>query len=161
MAIIKDYAAFNVWVNKAYIDWLSQADSTQFHREVESSFNTIAKTVMHLWNAEYGWLNTLLEQPWGDMPGKSFVGTHQEMLAAWLKTSEALSAHVQQLTDEQIGRVLTRSDGAYLGTAEEIMLHVFNHATYHRGQLITMGRQVGLDNPPRADYIYYIGERQR
>lgn len=38
----------------------------------------------------------------------------------------------------------------------DIILHVFNHATYHRGQLITMGRQVGLTLPPRTDYIYFL-----
>jgi uncharacterized damage-inducible protein DinB len=161
MAIIQDYAAYNLWANKAYVAWLSPADSSQFHKEVESSFNTLAKTVAHLWNAEHGWLNTLQEQPWGDPPSKTFEGNHREMLAAWLVTSERLAQHVQQLSDEQIAKVFTRNDGSYLGTAEEIMLHVFNHATYHRGQLITMGRQVGLQNPPRADYIYYIGEQQR
>lgn len=160
MPIIKDFAAYNLWANRAYVAWLGSADSSQFHREVESSFNTLAKTVVHLWNAEHGWLNTLLEQPWGDPPSKTFEGNHQEMLAAWLVTSEQLARHVQQLSDEQIARVLTRNDGSYLGTAEEIMLHVFNHATYHRGQLITMGRQVGLQSPPRADYIFYIGEKR-
>lgn len=58
-------------------------------------------------------------------------------------------------------KVFTRSDGAYLGKAQEIMPRVFNHATYYRGQLITMGRQVGLQNPPRADYIYHIAEKNR
>jgi len=161
MAIIKDFAAYNLWANRAYVAWLSSADSSQFHQDVESSFNTLAKTVVHLWNAEHGWLNTLLEQPWGDPPSKIFEGNHREMLSAWLVTSEQLARHVQHLSDEQIAKVLTRNDGSYLGTAEEIMLHVFNHATYHRGQLITMGRQVGLQNPPRADYIFYISEQHR
>jgi uncharacterized damage-inducible protein DinB len=161
MAIIKDFAAYNLWANRAYVTWLNSADSSQFHQHVESSFKSLAETVVHLWNAEHGWLNTLLDQPWGDPPSKTFEGKqHQEILSAWLLTSEALANHVQQLSDEQIARVFTRKDGSSLGTAAQIMLHVFNHATYHRGQLITMGRQVGLQNPPRADYIYYISEQQ-
>ena len=159
--IVRDYTEYNLWVNRAYTAWLGSADSSQFHREVESSFNTLAKTVIHLWNAEHGWLNTLMEQPWGEPPGQTFEGSHQDMLAAWVATSEQLAAYVRQLPNEQIGKVFTRSDGAYLGTAEEIMLHIFNHASYHRGQLITMGRQVGLQNPPRADYIYYIAQKNR
>ncbi|MFN2424735.1 MAG: DinB family protein [Cryomorphaceae bacterium] len=31
-----------------------------------------------------------------------------------------------------------------------------NHSTYHRGQLVTMGRQAGLSTPPQTDYIFYV-----
>ncbi|MFN4080238.1 MAG: DinB family protein [Saprospiraceae bacterium] len=157
MRIVKDFADYNLWANRAYAAWLGSADSSLFHQELESSFNTLAKTVAHLWNAERGWLNTLAERPWGDPPSVTFEGAPKEMLAAWLETSEQLADFVRQLPDEQMTKVYNRSDGAYLGTAEEIMLHVFNHATYHRGQLITMGRQLGLPSPPRSDYIFYIG----
>jgi len=34
----------------------------------------------------------------------------------------------------------------------DLMTHVVNHATYHRGQLTTMLRQVGA-TPPATDFV--------
>ena len=41
----------------------------------------------------------------------------------------------------------------------DVLHHVLNHSTYHRGQLITMGRQLGIQNPPSTDYIFWARER--
>ncbi|MCW3088046.1 MAG: hypothetical protein JWQ78_1432, partial [Sediminibacterium sp.] len=38
---------------------------------------------------------------------------------------------------------------------KEILLHLFNHGTYHRGQLVTLLRQVGVEEIPRTDYIEF------
>ena len=37
----------------------------------------------------------------------------------------------------------------------EILLHLTNHGTYHRGQLVTMLRQIGVEKIPQTDYILY------
>ncbi len=35
----------------------------------------------------------------------------------------------------------------------QVLLHLFNHQTYHRGQLVTMLRQLGVDKIPSTDFI--------
>ncbi|MDQ6763781.1 MAG: hypothetical protein M3015_14295, partial [Bacteroidota bacterium] len=37
----------------------------------------------------------------------------------------------------------------------EMLVQVFNHQTFHRGQLITMMRQNGIDKLPATDFIVY------
>jgi uncharacterized damage-inducible protein DinB len=37
----------------------------------------------------------------------------------------------------------------------EVVMHVFNHSTYHRGQLVTMMRQLGENNLPQTDFIHF------
>jgi len=37
----------------------------------------------------------------------------------------------------------------------QMLQHVFNHATYHRGQLVTMLRQLGQDKIPDTDFYTY------
>ncbi|MGZ3851281.1 MAG: DinB family protein [Flavisolibacter sp.] len=34
-----------------------------------------------------------------------------------------------------------------------MLLHAFNHGTYHRGQLVNMLRQLGVDKIPGTDFI--------
>lgn len=157
--IIQDYAAYNVWANERYVTWLQGASEAMFRKEMESSFNSLFKTVAHLWNAEHGWLNTLKSESWGTPPGVGFEGSSEELMQGWLSSSYALLEWVSQRKESDLKAEYFRAEGKRIGTAEEILLHVFNHATYHRGQLITLGRQLGLTQPPRADYIYYIQER--
>lgn len=153
---MKEYARYNLWANERYVEWLMQATDEQMTREVESSFNSLRKTVAHLWNAEYGWLRTLKELPWGTAPANEFQGSTKEFLEAFLETSREFVGYVESLSEDDFKKAYTFSSSDKTTTAEQIMLHVFNHATYHRGQLITMGRQIGLKNPPRADFIYYV-----
>ena len=37
----------------------------------------------------------------------------------------------------------------------QVLLHLFNHQTYHRGQLVTMFHQLGITNIPATDFIKY------
>ena len=41
----------------------------------------------------------------------------------------------------------------------EMLMHLFNHQTYHRGQLITMLRQTGETNIPNTDLIAYLRKK--
>nr|MBS0038091.1 DinB family protein [Saprospiraceae bacterium] len=154
--LLKNYASYNRWANEQFVKWLSGASEEQFYREVESSFNSLEKTLLHLWNAEYGWLQTLKGNPWGDPPGRDFEGSMEELFEGFLSTSVEFENFVHQMSEEELAGYRTLGRDGKATAVEGIILHVFNHATYHRGQLITMGRQVGLSDPPRSDYIYYI-----
>jgi uncharacterized damage-inducible protein DinB len=37
----------------------------------------------------------------------------------------------------------------------QVLVHIFNHGTYHRGQLVTMLRQLGVEKIPQTDYIVW------
>lgn len=37
----------------------------------------------------------------------------------------------------------------------EFILQIVNHSTYHRGQIITIGRNVGLIDAPMTDFNVY------
>jgi len=154
--LLKNYATYNRWANERFVEWLRGASEEQMEMEIESSFNSLKKTLLHLWNAEFGWLSTLKGESWGSPPGRDYEGSLDELFEGFLTTSRAFEDFVLGLEQETYreGRPLG-SDGVPT-TVEDIVLHVFNHATYHRGQLITLGRQAGLTQPPRTDYIYFI-----
>ena len=38
--------------------------------------------------------------------------------------------------------------------------HVFNHATYHRGQLINMLRQLGVEKVPQTDFSFWVQNKK-
>lgn len=153
---IKKMAAYNTWANQQFVQWLSLADSTQWHMNIQSSYNTLELTLRHLWNAEHGWLSILKKMPWQMAVESDHSLTQADMLEGFIKTSLELQHFVESMGEEEL--LVTRNIGKENKpvAVADIILHVFNHATYHRGQLITMGRQAGLGDPPRTDLIYFL-----
>lgn len=153
---LKTYASYNRWANEQFVTWLSGASEEQLFRDVESSFNSLEKTLLHLWNTEHFWLQTLEGEPWGYPLGRDFEGSPEELFEGWLDTSRNFENFVRAMSEEELAGDRSLGKDREPTAVEAIVLHLFNHATYHRGQLITIGRQMGLTDPPRTDYIYYI-----
>ena len=154
--MIRKYTAYNLWANQQLAEWLKNTDESLFDKEVESSFPSLRQTVAHIWNAEAGWLNYIRDLPWGEAPSKTFEGSINEMLDSWLNTSADFDGHVRKMSEKDLYSEKPDTKGNGKTAYIDMIHHCMNHSTYHRGQLITMGRQLGLQNPPRTDFIYYI-----
>lgn len=153
---IKKLAEYNNWANEQLAAWLRNADSTQWDMHIQSSFSTINLTVRHLWNAEQGWLSTLKNEPWIVAINYEANLDKSEILEGFMKTSLEFHHFVQNMKEKSLNETRKIGKNEKEVILSDIIQHVFNHATHHRGQLITMGRQAGLVNPPRTDYIYFI-----
>lgn len=155
-SLLKKKAEYNTWANLQIANWLKQADSIQWNKNIESSFSTLELTIRHLWNAEFAWLTSLKNETWRSAIEAESAMAMGEILQEFITTSTEFERFVQSMEDNdfldtrKIGK-----DGTLISLAD-IIQHVFNHTTYHRGQLITMGRQAGLSTPPRTDYIYFL-----
>lgn len=156
---LKSYSSYNLWANEEVVKWMKTATEEQLHKEIESSFNSLIKTTLHMWFAEHGWLSTLNNENWGQPENHSPESSSAEILRGFIETSKAFKTFVHELNEENMNKTLTIGQNKNTVHVRDIVLHVFNHATYHRGQIITLGRQAGLENPPRTDYIYFINLR--
>jgi uncharacterized damage-inducible protein DinB len=154
-SLLYRYAAYNHWANERMAEWFMNQDEKTMNMEIESSYKSLNATIKHIWGAEHGWLQVLKQEPWDNTLIKEFNGNTKDLMEAWLRSSKAFKDYVFSLDKEQINGTRKASQGRDF-SVEEIIHHTMNHSTYHRGQLITMGRQAGLQQPPRTDYIYYI-----
>jgi uncharacterized damage-inducible protein DinB len=159
--LIKKYAAYNLWANQQLAAWLEKAPDGAMEMNIESSFNTLRKTVVHIWNAEYLWLRVLQEEAIEPIPGNTFTGSDSALLSSWLAASDAFHLYVSGLDDQALSAFRNRSKPGEELAVRDIIQHTLNHSTYHRGQLITMGRQAGLGTPPRTDFIHYVRLNQK
>ena len=83
-----------------------------------------------------------------------FTGSFNEMVDTLAKQSQQFKDWVDNATETQLVHVF-----AFIRNKEQIKMpvyqmlqHVFNHATYHRGQLVTMLNQLGADKIPATDF---------
>ncbi len=138
---------------------------TQEEREavVPSSFPSILATLAHIVGVEWVWFRRWLgESPksmpaWVDPPDPP---TLMELRVQLATIEEERAAFLASLTDADLEGVVSyrAPDGlAFSHPLGQLIRHVVNHSTYHRGQLATQLRQLG-QTPPSTDFTKYIRE---
>lgn len=154
------YVEYNVWANKGIADFLKDKDQHLLDREIISSFSSIRKTIFHLADGQYVWLSRLKGISPMEWPSKN------------MKPEDAIPSLVNTSTDYALlctgkpetfwSEIITFNamDGTeYKESVGNITMHLMNHSTFHRGQLVTMFRQVGFEGKmPRTDLIAYLRE---
>lgn len=155
--ILLQYARYNIWANNLIIDAMLKLRPEAIDAEVVSSFPSVRKTVYHTWGAEYVWVQRLQRAPHPVWVPAAFTGSFEEACSRWQQSSQQLLSVIEsagELTDKIDYQDLKLN--AHSSRMCDMLLHVFNHGTYHRGQLVTMLRQLGVQEIPSTDLINYV-----
>jgi len=158
---ILEYAAYNVWANETICSVISTLTDEQFEKEIVSSFSSIRKTVLHLWDAHLVWINRLEGVSLKAFPSESFLGTNEEIITGLISSSKKLKDLTESYDEDalqSIKKYATFKGGIVTSSLYQVLAHVFNHSTYHRGQLVTMLRQLGIMDIPKTDLIFFYRE---
>ena len=159
-------ATFNVWANKKIMDFISgHINDSIADKEIPSSFPSIRKTVYHIWDAENIWLERLRGYSPKEFVSLNFKETFSEGLEKFSENSNMLHSFLFGKDDSYFDGMVsyTHTSGKfYSQRIDDVLTHVFNHGTFHRGQLITMFRQLGINNGiPETDFIEYCREKEQ
>lgn len=156
--LLMQYSAYNAWANKTLADRISSLADEIIAKEMNSSFGSIFKTVLHLMDVESIWWQRLKLQEHVLWPGKTFAGSFQELAAELLSLSKQWNEWITEATEPQINHVFGYQSSKkefFKQPVYEMLLHLFNHQAFHRGQIVTMLRQNGVDKIPATDFIVY------
>jgi uncharacterized damage-inducible protein DinB len=156
--LLGSYAAYNYWANQEIIKKILALSKEQQQFEVKSSFSSLQATIIHLWDAESIWWQRMKLQENIIVPSLSFHPNMQEAVNGLLQQGKDWMEWVQQASQVQLEHVF-----AYRNSKKEqfkqpmwqMLLHMFNHGTYHRGQMVTILRQLGEEKLPPTDYIHF------
>ena len=156
--ILTDYAAYNLWANERLLKVVLGLDENTQQQVVASSFPGLYATFLHIWDAESIWWQRIKLHEQIIVPSKSFNPNMQEVANGLINQSKQWSEWVQHATVPQLEHVF-----AYLNMKQEYckspiwktVLHVVNHGTYHRGQIVTLLHQVGVSKIPETDYFVW------
>ncbi len=126
---------------------------------IENSFPSIRKTVLHILSAERSWLARMQEDQAKNGKMQDDFSLTKEVFSALVKTSTEFADFVQEQEGDFFNKELSYQtwDGSAWSMHPKIMIHhCMNHSTYHRGQLITLARQLGItEGVPSTDMLYY------
>jgi len=156
--ILETCTSYNLWANKIITKLLS-TNSSLLDKEVKSSFPSLRKTIYHIWSAEEVWHRRLHGESLDSLPepGKDF--------SAFTKQLDIRSRSFIELTKKKDEVYFSLSNSykdirgnSHINMHWEMIMHCMNHSTYHRGQIITLLRELGATEIPGTDMIAYIRE---
>ena len=92
-----------------------------------------------------------------------FTGDMKELSNNFLYQNRQWSEWVNNANDHQLQHVFQYQNfkgEQFKQPIYQMLLHVFNHGTYHRGQLVNMLRQLDVEKIPSTDFIAWSRRRR-
>lgn len=153
-AYLLDLASYNIWANHKAMDWLQQINDAQWEQVVTSSFSSVRQTALHIASAEKIWIDFWTASATPVFISGTFTGSKEELIAIWEKASTGMKAFLVSYPETALMAPIAfrypRGGEAQLPFAHTFS-HIINHSTYHRGQLVTLLRQVGFTDLSSID----------
>ena len=141
-------AAYNRWVNAQIYDAVGALSEDERRRPMGHAFGSLHATLTHLIVGDRLWLQRFRGQPAKlPPPGEELFPDFAALRAARLETDAEIDAWAATLDEAFADRqfsfrsIVYNRDRTTPGWA--IVLHFFNHQTHHRGQVMTLLRQLG------------------
>lgn len=152
---------YNQWADQRILDACAALTNDQFTRDLGSSFRSVRDTLAHLYGAEWIWN----ERIHGRSPSAHPLGNAFPDLAAARAKLEEMDRYyldyVSKLTPQDLERVFhykTATGQEFSNPLWQTLHQLSNHATYHRGQVTTLLRQLGA-KAVSTDLIVFYRER--
>ncbi|RST71979.1 damage-inducible protein DinB [Siminovitchia acidinfaciens] len=154
---------YHVWANKLVIQHLRQLPNKAYKETVKSVFTSIHDVMIHLYTVDMIWLGTMKGNRFQDTI-KEIERRKSEVSGASLDELEVfydeLSSEFYDFLGEQqdLEQTIVAEHPQY-GQCEfvlaDLIHHVVNHGTYHRGNVSAMLHQQGKKGVP-TDYVFFL-----
>lgn len=156
--ILVQLSAYHLWANSLLLDAINPLPEERQKQEVPSSFSSLFKTVLHMLDAESIWWQRMKLQERMIIPSESFSGNMKELSNHLLNQNRQWHKWIMNANEHQLQHVFHYQNSKreqFKQPIYQMILHVFNHGTYHRGQLVNILRQIGIEKVPQTDFIIW------
>jgi uncharacterized damage-inducible protein DinB len=152
---------YHYWARDRLMQAVEQLTPEQLSLRIESSFPSVRDTLVHLWGAEVIWLGRWEGHSPTELPGGDDLADLASIARAWAEEEGKLRALLERLGEDGVVRTMEYRmfDGkAYVQPFWQMLLHLVNHGSYHRGQVTTMLRQLAVQPPKQMDFSAFCRE---
>jgi uncharacterized damage-inducible protein DinB len=158
LAEVRELFAYNAWANRECFAALERVAPEAYFRDLQSSHGGLHGTLCHIVWAEELWLHRWLKRPNPAVPQGKDLTTLVAARDRWEAIEAERLVFLAGCDAARLaGSVAVRpsSGGEYVHTFPQMFRHVVDHSSYHRGQLITLLRQVGVTPPSPGLILFY------
>jgi uncharacterized damage-inducible protein DinB len=159
--VLRTHLDYTAWASQLLLDAAAELSEEELNRDFGTSDRSVLGTLAHVFAADRVWLYRLAG---GENPG--FISDADRDLAVlqndWPAIHERWRIWAAELSDEAAQAPLEYrdlKDNPYRQPIWQLVFHVVNHATHHRGQVAGFLRAMGK-TPPAVDLIYYYRQSE-
>ncbi len=157
---IRSLYGYNRWANDRILTACRSLSLTELTFDLRTSHTSVRGTLVHTLWGEWIWFRRWLgESPRVILDEKKFVDVDM-IHSHWRELDLEREQFIDSLTEEHLRSIFGYENlkGEHWEYSyEHAMQHVVNHSTYHRGQVVTMLRQLGHE-PPSTDFLMFFDE---
>lgn len=159
VATLKELFDYNYWARDRQLEACRSLTPEQLLRPLGSSFSSLRDTLAHLVGVEWIWHErwrghspTLVE---AKAYGSDTFPTLEVIRERWQGVERDIRKFLGRLREEDLPRPLTYTNTKgeqWTYPVWQVLFHLVNHQTYHRGQVSTLLRQLGAQ-PVEVDFL--------
>ena len=155
LPVFREEIDHNYWARDCQLAACAPLTAEQFLRPVGGSFPSLRDTLAHMLAVEWIWLERWKgRSPKTLIPASEFPSV-EAMVERWGAVERDLREYLAGLDEEALARPLpvvsTRGE-QWTYPLWRMVAHLLNHQSYHRGQVTTLLRMLGVQ-PPRVDFL--------
>jgi uncharacterized damage-inducible protein DinB len=158
---IRRLVAYNEWANSRMLEAAAALTVDRFTRKLGSSFSSIRDTLGHIIGVEWVWLRRWKGESPRDTPGWMATAEVGTLRAELGKIERERAVFLDSIDDVDLQRRIAYTNfkgERWEYSLGDMLLHLVNHSTYHRGQVVTLLRLVGA-NAPATDLLLFNDEQ--
>lgn len=151
------FASYNRWANARLFEAALAVNEAAYRRDVGAFFKSLHGTLNHLLLTDRLWMKRLTGE--GDHPEQLDAIIHDDRLqlaSARADEDERIIRYVTSLDESAISssfEYATTSGKTFKQTRAEVLAHLFNHQTHHRGQAHAIVSICTGGEPPPLDLL--------
>jgi len=157
---VRTHIRYSGWASRKVLEAALALSPEDRARPMKVSHESIAKTLAHIYFGDAIWYSRIAD-PSYPVPPHDALPSLDFVVEEWPRLQTKWEAWADAATDAEIARQVpfkSRFVGNAGLPAWQIVMHVVNHGTLHRGQIVGMLRQLGV-NPPATDIVFYYYEQ--
>jgi uncharacterized damage-inducible protein DinB len=164
LELISAFCDYSEWSNKRLLKTASELSAEEFSRPQGASWGSVESSFGHIVGAQIIWLSRwrTATSPGPIVEVQAIAGL-EGITSAFEASHAGLREFVAGLTDQILEGVLAFTDSrgnTYQSALWELMLHVANHGTYHRGEIAMALTALG-HSPGDLDYRrFQVGQER-
>jgi uncharacterized damage-inducible protein DinB len=148
---LQRHIRYNNWASQLLMTAIRALPAGALEKPTGISHHSILGTMAHLQFADWIWYTRVAE------PMPKPLETLEVLEREWPDLQQRWERFCDGLSDDDLARPIAyRSIRGYdaVATVEQVVMHLVNHGTLHRGQVMGMIRQLGI-TPPGTDLLHY------
>jgi uncharacterized damage-inducible protein DinB len=148
------------WASERSIEAARALTEEELQRDLENSYGGVLGTLLHVFQGDRIWLSRLRGAPRFTLGDPEEQWTLDTLSQAWQQVANGYREWLAGVEDlESILHYKNLAGQSHALPLWQVILHVVNHATYHRGQVTTMLRQLGYSPIGTDLHVFYLARQ--